>query len=621
MSNRIYSTGRALPIRRRDNGIEQELFAKVIANTNPTLDEESYSQDVVLARRLLKFLVDAQETPIIRAEKISWLTNRAVYIKSEDHLLPGGSAKGRAVFGIVLQNIREYVAAHPNELAAISAQDNPLQELLSRTFDNTTIVANSAGNHGISVAAVFNQLKKDYGINTNVVVYVPETSPTFKQQRILAEGAEVIQYDTKADREVLLRAHIAKTIEGGGKALAYSTEPNKVIHGGFAGLGTEGAEIAEWLGKGDRVNSLAPITNWEVRSPTSSGPTFGTLLKFFGPDSIRIIATQDIRNGAFASEILQTAEKGEVELSAEQLAKLTALKNQIRTDGAPENGLSTKKINSLTKEQIIRNGKLELDPNNLRLVPEAAMKLGAALIFIESKAIKNLGAILPEKAGAVAVASIILEAINEPHFIPRLGEIISRSGLDYNKFLEIAGLSEEEITELGLEDLKNKVTFNVFSFFRAQRLPSGDNASPVIAIVSGANRDQVLELELRKFVALDSNDERHFVQSAEFLRAFREAHPKTIYEILSRTETRTVNDNDGNPVVYASGEDLKTAVDSALGSRERSRIFEGISPSLGINESLGWIAKIQKQVTGLLVSQLAAAEEFGISTSGSFASL
>lgn len=606
---------------------EKDLFLRIFQTRNSQY-LETFAYDVETVAGLLKFLVGAKETPIIRAENISHIVGREVNLKLENTLLPGASAKGRAVYGIIFQYLREHLAAaSPAEIEALANDLHPLRALLKATFDNSIVVANSAGNHAVSVAAVLGRLASDevgeqYRIKTLFTAFVPENAPPLKQNLIITgspnveeDGLRSVQfYGTKEDRnEVLARAERQFT-EGGQKAFSFPTEPNERVYGGFIGLATQGAEVTDWARRSGRVATQTLV-------PSSSSPTAGSAIRLSGnPKSV--IFVQDIRNGGFVLQLLRLAEEGKITLTPEQAQELGAKKLQIQqakderrlrkdTSGAA-NGASTPHVN----EQVIReitgpNGELLIDANQVKIVKESALKLAAGLVYLETIKLQEVGATLPEPAGSLAVGAILEEAAlqRNSEFSTKIASFIADYG--YDNFIKLTGLKDFELEYLGLENLQTQVAeaqtqTGWSSSAPRKNLPYERSEVATIAVISGANTDQPLELELRNYIK-----QPNLENAKRLVEAFAVASPTTIYQIAIRDRERTITANTGNEFVYHSGEQLSEAIKSALDLQQADEISRSAEGGFRFVDLVERGSRIAKGSYGLDFERLVASSERG----------
>ncbi len=577
----------------------QELFSRIVGTGGDGGDNNKghdFKSDIKLVADLLRHEFGAGPTEIVRAEYISQLTQRDFYLKLENNLLPGGSAKGRVAMGIILQNIREHLHDNPQDIAEIFASEDPLKKLLQKTYNNATIFANSSGNHGVSVAAVFDELRKKYEIeNLKTVVYVPDSSPEFKQQRILQSNGEVRHYTSKDNREHLVVTAAHDITKHGGKAFIYSTSPNKEVYGGFDALANEGREIGEWVQQHDL--DLARVT---AISPTSDGSTFGALHKFFkGEAGPKLIAAQDERNGYYAKGLLKLEEGRVVDLTDHQREGFQKLVAKIKP-GKAENGLSTPEIGILTQDQIIEGKKVLIQPENLKLVSEAEMKLASGLIYLDTKRNNDSGgAILPEKAGSVAVGSIIQVQLEDRDkiisFENGLVRVLKETNTSYDGFKDLTGLTENEISDLGLGNLENKLRLlkNIPSSRDIKKGVTAKDQNKTVAVVSGANRKQPFELLLDKVI---ENSDEHVLELLN--KEFAQTNSRTIFELLKREKSIDF----ANDVKFHSGEEVVKALVQHLGIEHEK--LDDIRKNPSINEGLEHIQNLQDEVRSVYLGRL-----------------
>ncbi len=600
---------------------EVEIFNKVIGDIDCTLSigdkGEKFRDHVSNVAELLAYTVNVKSTPIIDATAISYIAQRQVKVKSEDYLLPGGSAKGRAAFGLFYQYLREtYVTLDTVEREKLNHSDNPLKELFKKTFDGASIVLNSAGNHAISVAAMAERISSEFGIEPKIKVtaILPPNPPVYKKFRIESYGAEVLELRVSngsiEDRDIRLKEEINNLT---GKVFAFPTEPNKEQWGGFLGLATEAKEIREYFDRKIKEVKENLKDFWSVLSPTSSGPTAGGLYTYLGTEKhspkVRII--QDIYNGGYAKGLLDLTNAGILEIEETQKIYLKELvdnsKSAKELGGKAQNGLSTEKINEFAKAGILEpiegnKFKLKIDLKDIKLITESEMKLASALWYAETSIGGNkvqYGSVLPEKAGAIAIAETLRPAReNDPEsFTKRVAEVLYAAKIDFNKFKELSELKPDEIEKLGVSALENEL----------QKLSESKHKTPnivervinnkaeyiyknVIAILTGANRTQPLEIAANEYRAngTDKNRDR-------FLTELTTASPKTINHLLYRENTRAVDGTE-----FISGERFLTTINQALREKKitcAGENFGGYDKKTGVNNRLKGIAETQRDIS------------------------
>ncbi|MFI5309646.1 MAG: threonine/serine dehydratase [Gemmatimonadales bacterium] len=247
------------------------------------------------------------------------------------------------------------------------------------------VVASSAGNHGLGIAAA----AREFG--TDATIYVPRSAPAVKRERIAALGATV---DTSAANydaaELLARAHAART-----GATFVSPCCGRTL---LAGQGTVALELLEGL----------PPLRGVVLAVGGGGLAAGIagLLRAEAPH-VRIYGVQSERTNAMS-----------LALASGRPATIPDL--PTLADG----------LAGLVDAEMLAQGRAAL--NEITTVSEEAIADAIAFLWIEE-------GVRSEGAGAVGVAALLAGAVQAKEF--PIAVVVSGGNIDDAKHREIVGIS------------------------------------------------------------------------------------------------------------------------------------------------------------------------------------